>query len=362
MKTKVLLNLFHGIILLFLSGCLERGSEDPKGSGGSQSGGNQNWMIPVDQVLDGGPGKDGIPALANPSFISSSEASYLQDNDLVLGLAVGNEVRAYSHKVLDWHEIINDDLDDVSVAVIYCPLTGTGIGWNRNLSAGKTTFGVSGLLYNNNIIPYDRLTDSNWSQMLFKSVKGSLSGQSPDVINLVETNWKTWKEMFPDTKVVSTQTGHNRNYNNYPYGDYRTNHKTILFPSSRTDNRLPAKERVLGLMDGKKAKAYSIEKFKGGTSLINDVFSGKQITVVGSKERNFIIAFNRELPDGTVLSFEPVANEASVILVDQEGNKWDLFGKAVSGPKEGLRLDAFPQMMGYWFSWAPFFENLELFE
>ncbi len=106
MKTIILLNLFHGIIILALSGCMERGSGDPKGVGGSQGGAKQNWMIPIDQVLDGGPGKDGIPALTNPSFIFSSEASYLQDNDLVLGLAVGNEVKAYSHKVLDWHEII----------------------------------------------------------------------------------------------------------------------------------------------------------------------------------------------------------------------------------------------------------------
>lgn len=173
---------------------------------------NPAWLIPVAEVRDGGPGKDGIPAIDNPNFISASAVTYLNDNDLVLGFADGNNVSAYPHSILDWHEIINVDTENHSIAVIYCPLTGTGIGWDRVINEKKTTFGVSGLLYNSNIIPYDRLTGSNWSQLLLKSVNGELSGTLPKTYNLIETTWKTWKAMYPASRVVSTNTGFNRNY------------------------------------------------------------------------------------------------------------------------------------------------------
>ena len=143
-----------------------------------------DWSIPIAEVLDGGPGKDGIPALENPVFISAENTTVLQDADLVLGFKNGDDVRAYPRIILDWHEIINDNIGDVSLAVTYCPLTGTGIGWDRNIDGNETTFGVSGLLYNTNLIPYDRATGSNWSQILNASVNGSLAGKSADLIHV----------------------------------------------------------------------------------------------------------------------------------------------------------------------------------
>ena len=142
------------------------------------------WLIPKDEVRDGGPGRDGIPALSTPQFITAQEAAFLTGNNLVLGFADGSDVRACLHDILDWHEIINDETANHSIAVIYCPLTGTGIGWNRNVAGTKTTFGVFGLLYNSNIIPCDRSTNSNWSQLLLKSVNGDLIGTSANTYNL----------------------------------------------------------------------------------------------------------------------------------------------------------------------------------
>ncbi|SEJ11037.1 Protein of unknown function [Cyclobacterium xiamenense] len=345
-------------------GCGEpEGPDFRPGGGGGSPGGNQNWLIPEAEVFDGGPGKDGIPALNEPLFVDADEIDYLSDEDLVLGYAVDGQAKAYPHKILDWHEIINDEVANTSLAVIYCPLTGTGIGWDREVSAGKTTFGVSGLLYNTNVIPYDRLTDSNWSQMRFEAVNGDLIGEKPEVISLIETSWSTWKEIYPDTRVVSRETGHNRNYSNYPYGDYKTNHSSLLFPVSKSDNRLPAKERVLGIMKGANAKVYPLNRFAGETQLIADNFQGSPIVVIGSKDANILVALNRELPDGTELELV-LAGEANNpwLLKDQEGNRWNLFGKAVSGPREGESLEAIPQMMGFWFSWPPFFEGIEIYE
>lgn len=220
------------------------GTTDNTGTTGDTNN-KDEWLILAADVLDGGPGKDGIPAIDNPKFIGASEVTYLNDDDLVLGFADGSQVRAYPHSILDWHEIINDDIGNIAISVVYCPLTGTGIGWDRIIRGTKTTFGVSGLLYNSNIIPYDRVSDSNWSQLLLKSVNGELSGERAKTYNLFETTWKTWKSMYPNTKVVSTDTGSQRNYGQYPYGEHKTN-RNLIFPANNKDNRLHVKERVLG--------------------------------------------------------------------------------------------------------------------
>lgn len=354
--------LFFALVPLFI-GCTEQ-SDGPfrPGSGTNDPPDSEDWLIPQSEVLDGGPGKDGIPALNEPKIVSSTEIDYLEDDDLVLGYAENGEAVAYPHKILDWHEIINHEVASTSLAVIYCPLTGTGIGWNRILSAGKTTFGVSGLLYNTNVIPYDRLTDTNWSQMRFEAVNGQLMGEKPEVISLIETSWATWTEMYPQTQVVSGETGHNRSYGNYPYGDYKTNHNSLLFPVSKTDKRLLAKERVLGIMKGQNAKVYPIDRFSEETQLVFDTFQGAQIAILGNRAANILVALNRTLSDGTVLDLSLAGSSNPWLLEDQEGNRWNLFGNAVSGPREGESLEAIPQMMGFWFSWAPFFEGIEIYE
>ncbi len=342
--------------------CTNEGDPSTNNPPGNNSQGNNStvWLIPINEVRDGGPGKDGIPALTNPQMISSGQASYLTDDDLILGFAEGGTAKAYPHKILDWHEIINDKIGNTSVSVIYCPLTGTGIGWDRIINGKETTFGVSGLLYNTNVIPYDRGSDTNWSQLALLAVNGSLAGEKPGVINLIETTWGTWKEMYPNTTVVSTNTGHNRNYQQFPYGDYKTNQNAIFFPVSKRDNRLPAKERVLTLIGNSGAKVYSIENFSNVNRLIADTFEGLDVVVVGNKTKNFIVSYKSKLPDGTVLNFSPL-EEGAIIMTDQEGNRWDVLGNAVSGPRQGQSLESFPRMIGYWFSWAPFYDNLSVF-
>ena len=338
-----------------MQGCTKDTLNDNEGSNS-----NNTWLIPVDQVLDGGPGKDGIPSLQNPAFINVQEASYLEDDDLVLGFVEGDDVRAYPHPILDWHEIVNDDFDNHSVAVIYCPLTGTGIGWDRIINETQTTFGVSGLLYNANVIPYDRATDSNWSQLLMKSVNGPLKGTSAKGYNLLETNWATWKDLYPDSRVLSTQTGFNRNYGNYPYGSYKTSDK-LIFPVNNTDDRLHLKERVLALIENEIARAYRFSSFEPTISMVLDEFLSAKLVIVGSNNLNFMVAFQRELSDGTLLEFEVVMDQLPVILSDQEGNHWDIFGRAVNGPREGEQLQQLTQMMGYWFSFAAFYPGISIY-
>lgn len=353
---KMHIFLLVGVMLLSVA-CKKRNTDFSNGK--NQNSTMNDWLIPISHIFDGGPGKDGIPALENPPFVEANKATYLHDDDLVLGYVYKGNARAYPHLILNWHEIINDDINELSIAIIYCPLTGTGIGWNREVGDEKTTFGVSGLLYNSNIIPYDRETGSNWSQMLLKSINGSRSGLLSANYNLIETSWKTWKLMYPNTKVVSSNIGYSRNYGSYPYGDYRTS-DFLLFPVNNYDDRLPNKERVLGILLSGRSKAYSIEDFSDTISIISDVVDNELLVITGSKEKNFIVAYKREL-DGTVLSFTPVQNALPVIMKDNEGSRWDVLGNAVSGPRMGKKLKSVTQFMGYWFAWAAFYPEVELY-
>ena len=311
-------------------------------------------------MVDGGPGKDGIPALSNPQFIDVSQATYLSDNDLVVGYKKGNDLRAYSHAILNWHEIVNDDVSGDKLAVVYCPLTGTATGWSRMLPSGETTFGVSILVYNTNVIAFDRKTNSNWVQMLLKSVNGSLSGTKADNLQVIETTWKTWKEMFPSSKVLSTNTGFSRNYQSYPYGDYRTNHNTLIFSIEPDDNRIPRKERVLGVIIDGQAKVYRFSSLTSNSGLIEDTFNGESVVVAGDAQKNIMVAFEKKLPDGSIPDFT-IDNSGSGLLKDQFGNIWDAFGEAVSGPLSGQKIRSPQFIIGYWMAFGSFYPNAEIY-
>lgn len=319
------------------------------------------WLIPKDQVFDGGPGRDGIPSIDNPQFTNVNSASYLSDADLVIGFKIGSVVRAYPHPIMDWHEIVNDRVNGNNIAITYCPLTGSAIAWNRDGIVGGSTFGVSGLLYNSNLIPYDRGTQSNWAQMLVKSVNGNFIGNEVETKQLVETTYKTWKEMYPNSQIMSTNTGFSRSYGTYPYGGYRTNND-LLFPVNGEDSRLHKKARVLGIIVGESTLTYPIDLFSEDISVINNNFSGlKHVTAV-SKGKNFAVAYNRELDDGTLLEFTAVQNELPIIMVDGEGNKWNIFGEAVAGPREGTVLHSTKSFISYWFAWAAFYPNAVIYQ
>ena len=298
-------------LVLTLGAC-----QDPSGSETTRVEGD--WLIPRDQIFDGGPGKDGIPALTNPAFVNSSDATYLNDDDLVIGVRIGDVVRAYPHPILDWHEIINDEIGTARFSITYCPLTGSGIALNSVINGSTTTFGVSGLLYNTNLIPYDRGTNSNWSQMKLQCVNGTLKGTVIGTYPIVETTWRTWNQMYPQTTVVSRNTGYSRPYGTYRYGDYKTSNTTI-FPISNRDDRLPMKERVHGVIVGAKSRVYRIATFPDSGGTINDVLNGTSIVVVGSRSQNFTVAFERGLRDGTELTFSQVVGALPVVMQDNEG-------------------------------------------
>ncbi len=259
-------------------------------------------LVPPDQLLQGGPGRDGIPAIDAPKFVPASTAN-LAAADRVLGLARQGEVKAYPVRILNWHEIVNDRFGDEPIAVTYCPLCGTGIAYAARARGRATTFGVSGLLYNSDLLLYDRATQSLWSQITAQAVTGPLKGEKLTPVELTHTTWADWKTRHPDTLVLSADTGFNRDYSRDPYVGYASSGR-IIFPTTNTSDRFPAKELVLGvgLNGARKAYAFSeLAKALGNRSrgTIDDRLGGSGLTIRFDREHRTAQAFDtsgRELP------------------------------------------------------------------
>jgi len=178
-----------------------------------------NASVPTQAIQRGGPPKDGIPAIDRPKFVPAG-AVRLADEDRVLGVALNGVARAYPVRILNWHEVVNDRFGERAIVVTYCPLCGTGMAFEARLGAASASFGVSGLLYNSDVLLYDRATQSLWSQILYTAVSGPLQGTRLSPVSLTHTSWADWRRRYPATQVLSTDTGFTRDYGRDPYAGY----------------------------------------------------------------------------------------------------------------------------------------------
>ena len=236
--------------------------------------------IDRDAIERGGPRKDGIPALSAPKFVSAAEADFLEGEDRVIGVAIGGESRAYPLLILNHHEIVNDKIGQTPLAVTYCPLCDSAAVFDRRTPLGVREFGVSGLLYNSNVLMFDREgePESLWSQMQMRGVSGPGSAMTLTTLPLELTAWSHWRKRYPQTKVLSRDTGHQRDYARNPYAEY-FEERFLMFASEPTSDRFPSKTRVLGVWTGKSARAYPQPVFGRERTRISDVIDGKKLTV-----------------------------------------------------------------------------------
>lgn len=236
--------------------------------------------IPSRQILGGGPPKDGIPALTEPKQVAAEQATYLRAVDRVIGINIQGVARAYPLRILDYHEIVNDRIADVPFAVTYCPLCDSAVVFDRRTELGETEFGVSGLLYKSNVLLYDRRgkPESLWSQVMAEGVSGPGAKQRLKCLPLELTTWQDWLSRNPATTVLSTDTGHARNYDQPLYSAYFASPE-LMFPVKPLNRRLPAKTPVLGVWTAKAAKAYPIAKSNGESREIRDQIDGLSITL-----------------------------------------------------------------------------------
>lgn len=314
---------------------------------------SKDWTINTDYLRQGCfAGKDCIPSLQQPnkSLVGGNNLEFLDDNDLVVGIWDGNNYIAFPHPVLDWHEIINEN----GYSISYCPLTGSALHIETD-----SEFGVSGLLYNSNLIMYDRDSDSHWPQMLLQSAEGTLTGDKLVLKSMIETKWSTWKNLFPNSKVVNSLTGFSRNYQFFPYGGYKTCNSAscgdfIFFPIPPLDKRLQAKTRVLSIISDNTQKAYTIENFDQPT-VLNETIDGTQYAVILSADEKLGVAYETSLT--LSIAVWDIEN-GDIVLEDDNGNQWNILGRSIDGNSNDLNsANAF---ISYWFSQAAFYPDTEI--
>ena len=235
-------------------------------------------LVPVDMIQSGGPPRDGIPALSRPRFVSAKDADFLERTDRVLGIALNGISRAYPIRILNYHEIVNDRFGDESVVVTFCPLCGTGIVFRGSIAGVEHTFAVSGLLYNSDVLLYDHQTESLWSQIGGRAISGPRKGTPLERLPVTHTTWEDWLGRHPDTRVLSIDTGYNRNYYRNPYRGYASSAE-LWFPVTHEDDRYPSKEMVIGLEIDGQFKAYALSELPRRDNRIYDQHAGQDVVV-----------------------------------------------------------------------------------
>ncbi len=236
--------------------------------------------IKASDLSQGCPRRDCIPSLDNPNFESLEDAdAWLEADDLVFGIEVNGESRAYPQRILNWHEIVNDTIQGEDIAVTFCPLCGSAIAFERQVDGQTTTFGVSGKLYNSNLVMYDRLEESYWQQETGVAIIGDAAVREEKLkpVPMASVFWEDWKESHPETQVLSRETGHTRDYDRYPYGSYEED-GDLYFGIENTDNRLPLKAPGFGFNIGESNKFYQTEDIPKDTQ-IDDVINGEQVII-----------------------------------------------------------------------------------
>lgn len=318
-------------------------------------------------LADGGVGRDGIPALTDPLFVpveSGEETAYLNDDSRVIGVLLGGEWLAIPHNIMYRHEIVNLSRGSEQVAVTYCPLTGSALAFDRS-SVDGAEFGVSGLLFQANLIMYDRNSDDSlWPQMRGAAACGSRMGQALTRHPVVEMTWAGWVDLFTGSTVVGVDPLDTGRYSVNPYGNSYENPDNpdyLGFPIPRGDNRRPPKERVLGLpaSSGADPMAFPFHAMEArGKAWVHEFdYAGAPAAVLWDANRFAAVAV-RPVVGEQRLTFR-IENDA---IVDNEtGSTWTAAGQAVSGPLEGGRLDIMPEAyVAFWLAWAGFHPGTEL--
>jgi len=330
--------------------------------------------VPYSEILSGGPPKDAIPAIDSPKFVGVEEANeWLEPQEPVILVEVGGEARAYPIQILTWHEIVNDTLAGVPVAVTYCPLCNTGIAFERTLDGQVLDFGTTGRLRYSNLVMYDRQTESWWQQASGEAIVGEYTLRQLTFVPASMISWADFKAAYPDMDVLSRDTGYSRNYGRNPYAGYDdTSRSPFLFEGPETPGVLPPMARVLTVELNGEAVGYPYDTLQE-VRVINDLVGGEPIvvlwapgtasaldsgTVAGGDDVGAATTFSREL-DGQVLTF---VLDGDRIVDEQTGSEWDVLGQAVSGPKPASQLAPVVSVNHFWFSWAAFRPDTRVYE
>lgn len=238
-----------------------------------------NALVEPDTILHGGPPRDGIPALDDPVFVEPSDTLPWRADDLVMTLDMDGQSYAYPVGIMNWHEIVNHDIGNRPVLVTFCPLCGTGMIFDPVVDGEALTFGVSGLLHNSDLLMYDHQTLSLWSQIPGKAIAGPMAGKTMDRIQGRHELWGKWLQRDAGERhVLSTDTGHQRDYQRSPYGDYGYSDR-VYFPVSAESRQYHPKTWVIGLELAGEARVWPFPELEAVSTPLDDVIGGQAVTV-----------------------------------------------------------------------------------
>lgn len=306
--------------------------------------GRDRAKIRFEEVTWGGVPKDGIPSLDHPALIPAARADYLRDQDLVFGVAINGDARAYPLRIMGWHEMFNEVIGGVPVALAYCTLCGSGILYETRV-AGRDrphVFGSSGFLYRSNKLMYDRRTHTLWNQFTGRPVIGPLADSGIELRQrpVVITRWDRWRRDNPTTQVLDIDTGFRRDYRpGVVYRDYFAS-PDLMFPTVTDDGRLAPKAHVFGIRVFNAAKAWPLEAFRD-RPVINDAIGDRPLVLVGDAETRTVRAFER---GGLTFMAEKDGH------LSADGTAWTVTEDALTAP-DGRTLPRVAGHVAYWFAW-----------
>lgn len=310
----------------------------------------------ADNRISGGPPPDGIPPIEKPVYVAVEEAEeFLVDSDIVFGLVYNDELLAFPQKILVWHEIVNGIVGGERISITYCPLTGSSIAFKGKIEAGNTTFGTSGTLINSNLVMYDRETSSYWPQIFSQAVSGNQKGVRLERIHMVWTTWSQWKQLYPESLVLSLDTGFARNYNLDPYGSYQENDSYYqqglpVFPVMHEDDRLSPKEVVIG-----------VDVYTAQYAVSKQYMRDNKVVNLDVGNESVVLFYDSRLD--TVRAFSPLLNNQTFTFAYSNGNIIDVETSSVWSPvgfSQHGWLSSIESFDVMWFAWVAFYPNTGL--
>lgn len=337
-----------------------------------------NWnlhTVDYDEILSGGPPRDGIPSIDDPQFVAFAEAGeWLADNEPVIALEIEGDARAYPLQVLTWHEIANDTVGDVPVVVTFCPLCNSALVFDRRVGDETFAFGVSGLLRNSDLIMYDRTTETLWQQFTGEGIIGDLAGEQLDFLPSALVSFAEFREAYPEGKVLSRETGFSRNYGQNPYAGYDAIGQDPFLFTGELDGRLPAMARVVtvNLAEANVSVAYPLSTLSE-MGVIHDVQGGQDIVVFHTDGTSSALGAAQiaEAEDvGATGVYDPNLNGERLTFIETEGvitdvetgSTWNVLGQATAGELVGESLTPIVHGDHFWFSWAAFRPETVIYE
>jgi len=325
-------------------------------------------LVPIAEIISGGPPPDGIPPLDAPVFADVAESiDQLEPAESVVALEINGDARAYPVRVLIWHEIVNDTVGGTPVSVTYCPLCNSAVSYHRVVRGVETTFGTSGSLYASALVMYDRLTESLWTHFDGQAIVGVLAGDHLEPIASPLMSWEEFVEAYPTGKVLDwTETGFERDYGRNPYEGYDNPDTDPFLFRGVVDDRERAKQRVVGISLDEASVAYTMKLVASGErSVTPATVGGNDLVILWQTGQSSALDDSRIGGGddvGSVGVFVPVIDGAPVTLtadgdtfVDEEtASRWNIAGIAIGGPLEGSRLERVEHLDTFWFAWSTY--------